>query len=148
MSPALRRSIPALLAVTGVAIVALLVARRQPDWALVGSSGLWLAFELVGALAVALAGVVVRLRGADLRSGGLLLIAAGAWLTAEWNNPGALGAIVFTVGLAAGELAPAGDPPGGWPRLWSRTRHSSTVATEASRGSAASRSPPRMRPRG
>jgi signal transduction histidine kinase len=107
MTPTLRRSIPALLAVTGVAIVALLVARRQPDWALVGSSGLWLAFELAGALAVALAGVLVRLRGADLRSGGLLLIAAGAWLTAEWNNPGALGAIVFTVGLAAGELAPA-----------------------------------------
>ena len=107
MSPALRRSIPALLAVTGVAIVALLVARRQPDWALVGSSGGRLAFELVGALAVALAGVVVWLRGADLRSGGLLLVAAGAWLIAEWNNPGALGAIVFTVGLAAGELAPA-----------------------------------------
>ena len=107
MSPALRRSIPALLAVTGVAIVALLVARRQPDWALVGSSGGRLAFELVGALAVALAGVVVRLRGADLRSGGLLLVAAGGWLLAEWNNPGALGAIVFTVGLAAGELAPA-----------------------------------------
>jgi len=107
MTPTLRRSIPALLAVTGVAIVALLVARRQPDWALVGSSGGRLAFELVGALAVALAGVVVRLRGADLRSGGLLLVAAGAWLIAEWNNPGALGAIVFTVGLAAGELAPA-----------------------------------------
>jgi hypothetical protein len=130
MSPALRRSIPALLAVTGVAIVALLVARRQPDWALVGSSG--------GRLAFALAGVVVRLRGADLRSGGLLLIAAGAWLIAEWNNPGALGR---SYSLSAWR-------PGSWPRLWSRIRRSSTVATEASRGSVASRSSPRMRPRG
>ena len=92
---------------TGVAIVVLLVARRQPAWALVGSSGWRLAFELAGALAVAVAGVVVRLRGPDRRSGGLLVAVAAAWIIAEWNNPGALGAIVFTAGLAAGELAPA-----------------------------------------
>ena len=107
MSPPRRRLVPPLLVVTGVAMIALLVARRRPDWALVGSSGGRLSFELAAALAVAVAGVVVRLRGPDRRSGGLLVAVAAAWLIAEWNNPGALGAIVFTAGLAAGELAPA-----------------------------------------
>jgi signal transduction histidine kinase len=88
-------------------MIALLVARREPYSALVGPSGGRLAFELAAALAVAMAGVVVRSRGPDGRSGGLLVAVAAAWLIAEWSNPGALGAIVFTVGLAAGELAPA-----------------------------------------
>jgi signal transduction histidine kinase len=107
MSPPRRRFVAPLLVVAGVAMIALLVARRQPDWALVGSSGGRLAFELAVAVAVAVAGVVVRLRGPDRRSGGLLIGVAVAWLIAEWNSPGALGAIVFTAGLAAGELAPA-----------------------------------------
>ena len=107
MSPPLRRFGLALVAVAGAAVIALLVARRQPYSALVGPSGGRLAFELAGALAVAIAGVVIGLRGPDRRSGGLLVAVAAAWLVAEWNNPGALGAIVFTGGLVAGELAPA-----------------------------------------
>ncbi len=106
MSPPRQRFVPPLLVITSVAMIALLVARRRPDWALVGSSGGRLAFELAAGLAVAVAGMV-RLRGPDRRSGGLLVAVAAAWLIAEWNNPGALGAIVFTVGLAAGEMAPA-----------------------------------------
>ena len=78
MTPALRRSVPALVAVTAVALVALVVARRQPDWALVGASGGQLAFELASALGAAVAGVMIWLRGSDLRSGGLL-VAAAAW---------------------------------------------------------------------
>jgi signal transduction histidine kinase len=90
-----------------VAVVALAVARREPGWALAGESGGRLAFELSAALAAAAAGVVVRERGPDTRSGALLIAAAAAWLMAEWNSPGAVGPIVFTVGLLVGALAPA-----------------------------------------
>ena len=107
MSLPLRRFGPALVAVAGAAVIALLVARRQPYSALVGPSGGRLAFELAATLAVAIAGVVVGLRGPDRRAGGLLVAVAAVWLVAEWNSPGALGAIVFTGGLLAGELAPA-----------------------------------------
>jgi signal transduction histidine kinase len=107
MSPPLRRFGPALVAVAGAAVIALLVARRQPYSVLVGPSGGRLVFELAATLAVAIAGVVVGLRGPDRRAGGLLVAVAAVWLVAEWNSPGALGAIVFTGGLLAGELAPA-----------------------------------------
>ena len=100
MSLSLRRFGPALVAVAGAAVIALLVARRQPYSALVGPSGGRLAFELAATLAVAIAGVVVaQLRGPDRRAGGLLVAVAAVWLVAEWNSPGALGAIVFTGGL-------------------------------------------------
>jgi signal transduction histidine kinase len=95
------------VAVVAVALVALAVARREPGWALAGESGGRLAFELSAALAVAAAGMVVRARGPDRRSGALLIAAAAAWLAAEWNSPSALGPIVFTVGLLVGALAPA-----------------------------------------
>jgi signal transduction histidine kinase len=95
------------LAVIGAALIALAVARREPDWALAGESSRRLAFELSAAVAVAAAGTLVRVHGPDARSGTLLVAAAAAWLAAEWNSPGALGPIVFTVGLLVGALAPA-----------------------------------------
>jgi signal transduction histidine kinase len=53
------------------------------------------------------AGTVVVLRGPDTRSGALLAGAAAAWLIAEWDNPGALGGVMFTLGLALGTVAAA-----------------------------------------
>ena len=90
-----------------MAVVALAVARREPAWALVGESGGRLAFELSAAIALAAAGTVLRMRGPDRRAGALLIATSAAWLAAEWNSPGALGSIVFTVGLLVGALAPA-----------------------------------------
>jgi hypothetical protein len=95
------------IAVLGVAVVALAVARREPAWALAGTSRERLAFELSAAIALAAAGTVVRVRGPDRRGGALLIATAAAWLAAEWNSPGALGPIVFTVGLLVVALAPA-----------------------------------------
>jgi hypothetical protein len=63
--------------------------------------------EVAAGLALAVAGTVVVLRGPDTRSGALLAGAAAAWLIAEWDNPGALGGVMFTLGLALGTVAAA-----------------------------------------
>ena len=101
-----RRTVVTLLSVVAVAGMTLVVARRQPEWALVGSVGA-LAAEIAAGLALAVAGAVVMSRGPDSRSGALLCGAAAAWLIAEWDNPGAPSAIVFTLGMALGMAAPA-----------------------------------------
>jgi signal transduction histidine kinase len=101
------RLVVAPVAVAGAALVTVAVVRQEPGWSLVGESGWRLAIELLAALALAAAGVVVQVRGPDPRSGTLLSVVAAAWLTAEWNSPGALGPLVFTTGLLVGALAPA-----------------------------------------
>ncbi len=101
-----RRDASPLLAVLCVAAITLLVALRRPEWALVVSAEA-LAIEIAAGIALAVAGVVVRSRGPDPRSGALLCGAAATWLIAEWNNPGALGALVFTLGMALANTAPA-----------------------------------------
>jgi signal transduction histidine kinase len=101
-----RRSALLMLPVIAVAALTVAVARRQPEWALAGSPG-GLALEVGAALGLALAGLVIRARGPDARSGALLYATAVAWLVAEWNNPGALGAVVFTLGMVFAYAAPA-----------------------------------------
>ena len=101
-----RRGALSMLPVIAVAALTVAVALREPEWALAGSAGA-LALEVSAALALALAGLVVRARGPDARSGALLYAAAVAWLVAEWNNPGALGAVVFTLGMVFAYAAPA-----------------------------------------
>ena len=95
------------LAVAGVALIAFITARQEPGWSLAGDAGWPLAIELSAALALAVAGMVVRERGPNARSGVLLIAAAAAWLAAEWNSPAAPGAIVFTIALLCGALAPS-----------------------------------------
>ena len=95
-----------MLPVLVVAALTVAVARRQPEWALAGTPGA-LALEVSAGIAVALAGLVILARGPDPRSGALLYATAIAWLVAEWNNPGALGAFVFTVGIVFAYSAPA-----------------------------------------
>ena len=93
-----RRSWLLMLPVLAVAAVTVAVARRQPEWALAGSPG-GLAIEVSAGIALALAALVIRARGPDPRSAALLYGASIAWLVAEWNNPGAPGAVVFTLGM-------------------------------------------------
>ncbi len=100
-----RRTGVTLLAVLAVAGVTLVVARRQPEWALVDSARA-LSVEIAAGIVLAIAGTVVMSRGPDGRSGALLCGAAAAWLIAEWDNPGAPGAIPFTLGMALGTAAP------------------------------------------
>jgi signal transduction histidine kinase len=100
-----RRDAAMLLAVAGIAAVTLAVALREPGWALVASPAA-LAVEVAAGMALAVAGVVVRVRGPDPLSGALLCGAGAAWLIAEWNSPGALGALVFTTGIALAHTAP------------------------------------------
>ena len=95
-----------MLPVLAAASVTLAVARRQPEWALAGSPG-ELAIEVSAGIALALAALVIRTRGPDARSAALLYGASIAWLVAEWNNPGALGAVVFTLGMVFTYTAPA-----------------------------------------
>jgi signal transduction histidine kinase len=102
-----RRAACALLSVVAVAAVSVAVARRSPEWALVGASVWRLLIETVAGIALAVAGAVVISRGPDRRSGALMCGAAAAWLIAEWDNPGAPGAAVFTLGLVFGHTAPA-----------------------------------------
>jgi signal transduction histidine kinase len=101
-----RRSALLMLPAIAVAALTVAVARRQPEWALAGSPGA-LALEVSAGLALARAGLVIQARGPDARSGALLYATAIAWLVAEWNNPGALGAVVFTLGMVFAYAAPA-----------------------------------------
>jgi signal transduction histidine kinase len=101
-----RRTALTLLPVLAVAAVTVAVARRQPEWALAGSAG-ELAIEVIAGVALAVAALTVRARGPDPVSGALLYGAALAWLMAEWNNPGALGPLVFTLGMVLAYTAPA-----------------------------------------
>ena len=101
-----RRTALNLLPVLAVAAVTVAVARRQPEWALAGSGG-ELAIEVVAGVALAVAALTVRARGPDPVSGALLYGTAVAWLMAEWNNPGALGPVVFTLGMVFSYTAPA-----------------------------------------
>ena len=102
----IRRSWLLMLPVLAVASVTVAVAHRQPEWALAGSPG-ELAIEVSAGIALALAALVIRARGPDPRSAALLYGASIAWLVAEWNNPGALGAVVFTLGMVFTYTAPA-----------------------------------------
>jgi signal transduction histidine kinase len=101
-----RRGAGMLLLVLAVAAISLVVARRQPEWALADTAGA-LAVEIAAGILLAVAGAVVMSRGPDSRSGALLCGVAAAWLIAEWDNPGASGGIVFTLGMALGMVAPA-----------------------------------------
>ena len=101
-----RRTALTVLPVLAMAGMTLVVARRQPEWALVDSAGA-LSVEIAAGIVLAVAGAVVMSRGPDGRSGALLCGAAAAWLIAEWDNPGAPSAILFTLGMALGTAAPA-----------------------------------------
>ncbi|MGH2712549.1 MAG: histidine kinase [Thermoleophilaceae bacterium] len=101
-----RGSVLLMLPVVAVAALTVAVARRQPEWALAGSPGA-LALEVSAGLVLAVAGLVIHARGPDARSGALLYASAVAWLVAEWNTPGALGAVVFTLGMVFAYAAPA-----------------------------------------
>ena len=61
-----RRTVVTLLSVVAVAGMTLVVARRQPEWALVDSVGA-LSVEIAAGLALAVAGAVVMSRGPDSR---------------------------------------------------------------------------------
>ena len=87
-----------MLPVLAVAALTVAVARREPWWALAGSPGA-LALEVSSGVALAVAALVIRARGADARSAALLYGTAVAWLVAEWSNPGAFGPVVFTLGM-------------------------------------------------
>ena len=101
-----RRAALALLPVLAVAAVTVAVARRQPEWALADSAG-ELAIEVLAGIALAVAALIVRARGPDPISGALLYGTAVAWLVPEWNSPGALGPVVFTLGMVFAYTAPA-----------------------------------------
>jgi signal transduction histidine kinase len=100
-----RRTALALLPVLAVAAVTVAVARRQPEWALADSAG-ELAIEVLAGIALAVAALTVRARGPDPISGALLYGTAVAWLVPEWNSPGALGPVVFTLGMVFAYTAP------------------------------------------
>jgi signal transduction histidine kinase len=101
-----RRAALALLPVLAVAAVTVAVARRQPEWALADSAG-ELAIEVLAGIALAVAALTVRARGPDPISGALLYGTAVAWLVPEWNSPGALGPVIFTLGMVFAYTAPA-----------------------------------------
>jgi signal transduction histidine kinase len=101
-----RRTVLTLLPVLSAAAMTVVVARRQPEWALADSTGA-LSVEIAAGIALVVAGTVVMSRGPDSLSGPLLCCAAAAWLIAEWDNPGAPGGIVFTLGLGFGLVASA-----------------------------------------
>lgn len=106
----------ALAAILGGVTATVLHARGEVS--LAGHSGWWQVVEIAGG-----AGCMV---GAGVAPGGSkrwALVAAGAsWLAAEWANPAAPGALIFTVGLASASLTlpfvllhyRSGPAPVGW----------------------------------
>ena len=83
----------------------MLVVRRQPDWSLAGAdpAACWWRSSprsrspRRGSSFASAARSPARAR--------CLIAAAAAWLIAEWNNPGAPGAVVFTLGLVLSEAS-------------------------------------------
>jgi signal transduction histidine kinase len=78
-----------------VAAVTVAIVRAEPDLALTGGSGAALAAELAASVLVVAAAIATWRAGVMFPV--LLAAAALAWLTAEWNTPGAGSA--FTAGL-------------------------------------------------
>jgi hypothetical protein len=101
-----RRTALLMLPVVAAAGVAVAVARREPEWGLADSPGA-LALEMFAGIALAFAALTIRTHDPDPRSGILLYLTAIAWPVAEWNNPGSLGPLVFTLGMVFAYTAPA-----------------------------------------
>jgi signal transduction histidine kinase len=84
----------------------LAVARRGAGYALGGGSVLAGAAELIAGYALLAVGLVASMRPRQARLGVILVAASFAWFLAEWGNPGAGSAFVFTAGLALYAAAP------------------------------------------
>src|SRR4051795_6059734 len=94
-----RRLACALAAACALPTIAIL--RAGGDVALAGPSAIAQALTVGAGLALAIA---AAFGGAPVRPT-LLAAAAAAWLAAEWANPEAPGALLFTTGLIATGLA-------------------------------------------
>jgi signal transduction histidine kinase len=101
------RHLVVLAAGFALGVTALAVARETPDASLAGASAIAsLAFVAVGWALVG-CGVVAWARRPASRFGPLLVLAGGAWLVAELNNPGAGSPVLFTLGLVGYAACPA-----------------------------------------
>lgn len=66
-----------------------------------------LALEVGTGLLMVLAGAAATAHLSTVKPGLLLALAGVLWLVQEWDSPGAVAAIVFTLGLAGSSLCPA-----------------------------------------
>jgi signal transduction histidine kinase len=82
------------------------LARSQPAYSLAGPATLAAVMELIAGLGLIAAATTILIRRPGNRAGPLLAAAGLAWLTVEWNNPGAGRAPVFAAGLALATLCP------------------------------------------
>ena len=83
------------------------LARAEPAFSLAGRSTVRAAAELLAGYGLIAAGALAWRRRPE-SAFGLLLAAAGfGWFIAEWNNPNAGSALVFTVGLVLGSSCAA-----------------------------------------
>jgi signal transduction histidine kinase len=97
-----RRPIWLALWPAGVAfgVFSVAIAHNEPTYSFGGRSSLWTAAELVAGWTLLTTGLIAWTRRPTSRFGVLLAATCFAWLLAEWNNPGAGSALVFTLGLA------------------------------------------------
>ena len=104
MTRALRFAV--LAAGLALGVFSLAVARRGAAYSLGGGSMLAGAAELVAGYALLAVGLIAWMRPRQARLGAILAAASFAWFVAEWNNPAAGSAFVFTAGLALYATAP------------------------------------------
>jgi signal transduction histidine kinase len=96
------RALAVALLTAALGLATLAVARDAPDASFAGSSAAGEIAALAGGWSLVAAGLAFSLRRPGNRFG-LLLVGAGfAWFLPEWANPGALGALAYTVGLVGG----------------------------------------------
>ena len=82
------------------------LARHGSGWSLAGDSLARALVELAAGYGVLAAGLFVWARRRGSMFGPLAVAAAAGWFLAEWNNPDAPSALVFTAGLALYASAP------------------------------------------
>ena len=104
MTRALRFAV--LAAGLALGVFSLAVARRGAAYSLGGGSVVVAAAELIAGYALLVVGLIAWVRPGQARLGAILAAASFAWFLAEWNNPAAGSAVVFTAGLVLYAAAP------------------------------------------
>ena len=89
-----------------VGLASVWLARHGAGWSLAGDSLERALVELAAGYGLLAAGLLVWARRPDSAFGPLAVTAAAGWFLAEWNNPDAPWALVFTLGLVLYASAP------------------------------------------
>jgi signal transduction histidine kinase len=96
------------IAIVGVAVgvESLSISHDASGFSFAAPSALGSALELLAGWSLVLAGVLSARKATGRSFGGILALAGVCWLAAEWNDPDAGSAVVFSIGLVGFTVSP------------------------------------------